>query len=316
MNIFKMMDSLLRDRDSLYTRAAAGDGLARLCLKLLLLFVVASGLYGAAMGSFRCIHPGYFFSDFELTANGDPVVSGKVAGIDAEARKIYVAKGQSLPKVENAEVCFNVTRPTEPYKVAAVSEEKGYGVITLAADAQLAEPDAWRLPLLVAAKVPALFLLTLVVCCLVLYILNLAFGMGLHFLPTMTLVTFALAATGVMLGVFVPIAVLFAVVTENYHFMKLLHLFVFGVSGLFGVRVLYEGLTRLAPESVGRHKTKALVLSWLLLYSLVGGQLAWTLKPFLGTPYLPATPPFRVESGNIYVSVFESVSQLPRSARR
>ena len=47
-----------------------------------------------------------------------------------------------------------------------------------------------------------------------------------------------------------------------------------------------------------------------MLYALVGGQLAWTLKPFLGTPYLPETPPFRIESGNIYVSAFKTVGKL------
>jgi hypothetical protein len=61
----------------------------------------------------------------------------------------------------------------------------------------------------------------------------------------------------------------------------------------------------------GRGRRAALV-SWLILYGLVGGQVAWTLKPFLGTPYLPALPPFRLESGNIYVSFFSSLNAMSK----
>ena len=176
---------------------------------------------------------------------------------------------------------------------------------------------------LVAVKTPLLFLLALAICAPALYVLNLMSGMGLRFGPVMTLMAFALAATGVVLGVFVPIATLFGIVTHNYHFMKVMHLAIFAVAGVFGVKVLGEGLFKMAPHkdeegsdrSVGFQlkswvRVRSLVISWLLLYALVGGQLAWTLKPFLGTPYLPETPPFRVESGNIYVSVFGSVGKM------
>jgi len=310
MNPVSMMDKLLRDRESLYARAAQGDGLGGLCLKLLLIFIVTSALYGAAMGSFRWFHPAYYFSDYEVVAPAAQA-AGRVAGTNVAERKVYLVD-KPAPPLANAEVRFNVSRPTDPYKVVSVGEEKGYGFLALAPDAPLEEPGAWTLPLLVALKTPLLFVVSLLACCLVLYTLNLAFGMGLHFLPSMTLMAFALAATGVMLGVFIPVVALFSVVTESYHFMKILHVAVFAIAGLFGVTVLYGGLKRLAPEGIDSRKIRALLLSWLLLYGLVGGQLAWTLKPFLGTPYLPATPPFRVESGNIYVSVFESMSQLSR----
>lgn len=80
------------------------------------------------------------------------------------------------------------------------------------------------------------------------------------------------------------------------------------MAGLFGVKVLAEGMARLAPQSAKGFKK--VLLTWLLLYCIVGGQIAWTLKPFLGTPYLPATPPFRVEGGNIYVSFAQSLSKM------
>jgi len=197
--------------------------------------------------------------------------------------------------------------------VVEVGVEKGYNRITLAPDAVLTEGGRWTQPLMVAVKIPLLLLLTLIVCALALYILNLAFGMKLHFAPSMTLMLFALAGTGVMLVVFAPIALLFTVVTTSYHFMKIMHVIVFGISGLFGARILYEGLINIqAPEGdepqagAAPGHANLVLFSWLLLYCLVGAQLAWTLKPFLGTPYLPATPPFRLDKGNIFVSTIES----------
>jgi hypothetical protein len=286
-------------------------GVSKLCGKLLVILLLTAGLYGASMGAYRWLHPEYTFSDFELTPASAAVLKGRVAGMNAETKTVYTKDvvGRDL---KGAEIRFNLTCPTDPYKVISVADEKGYGAIQLAPDAELKEPGAWKLPLLVALKTPLLLLLTLLICYLAMYILNLAIGLGLYPLPTMALMIFALAATGTVLGVFIPIVALFSVVTESYHFIKILHVVVFIIAGLFGVRVLYEGLMKLAPENTRGPRTQALLLSWLLLYCLVGAQLAWTLKPFLGTPYLPSTPPFRPEMGNIYVSFFQSLSQLGR----
>jgi hypothetical protein len=231
-----------------------------------------------------------------------------VAGLNPETHTVYAERGAALPPAGT--IRFNISFPSEACQVVSVTEEKDYTGIVLPPDTALREVNAWRIPLLVALKAPALFVLALLVCAPALYVLNLAFNMRLHFAPVMTLMALALAATGTMLAVFVPIAALFSFVTENYHFMKIFHVAVFAIAGRFGVKVLSEGLARLAPEGI--KGLRVLLCSWLLLYCLVGGQIAWTLKPFLGTPYLPATPPFRVESGNIYVSTFRSMTQVGR----
>ena len=222
--------------------------------------------------------------------------------------------------MKGAKIRFNVTHPSDPYEVVLISTEGGYGVIELSSESVLKEADTWTMPLLVSLKAPLLFVSTLLICSMALYMLNLSFGIGLKFMPTMTLMIFSLTATGAMLGVFVPIVGFFSAVTENYHLIKVMHLLVVAVAGLFGVRVLGEGLARLAPESkdgvikgvIKRFRTNMLLTSWLALYTIVGGQLAWTLKPWFGTPYLPSTPPFRMTSGNIYVTFFESLFQMGR----
>ena len=342
MNLFTMIDSFFRDRDSLYQMAAEEKNLADLCKKLLIIFLISTGFYGAAMGSFRWFHPEYYFSDFELSIAGGRSVVKEVSGVNMDTRRVYFDIGdladvvsllqqdekpaQSeeprayLSQVKGAKIRFNVTHPSDPYEVVLISTEGGYGVIELSSESVFKEADTWTMPLLVSLKAPLLFVSTLLICSMALYMLNLSFGIGLKFMPTMTLMIFSLTATGAMLGVFVPIVGFFSAVTENYHFIKVMHLLVVAVAGFFGVRVLCEGLARLAPESKGgvikgvikSFRTNMLLTSWLALYAIVGGQLAWTLKPWFGTPYLPSIPPFRMTSGNIYVTFFDSLSQMGR----
>jgi hypothetical protein len=265
------------------------------------------------MGAFRCIHPAYYFSNFAMSSGGRDLAQGKVAGMSVENRAVYTRTALPVTAADTT-IRFNLSRPSEAYEVARIGTEKGYGKIVLAPGPALEEPGAWKLPILVALKIPLLFLLNLVVCALALYALNLSFGMRLHFMPAMTVMLLALAGTGVLLAVFAPIALLFTVVTTNYHFMKTLHMLVFAAAGSFGLKILAGALANLRSPPPGvenapavRPRPNLLLLVWLLVYCLVGTQLAWTLKPFLGTPYLPETPPFRVESGNIFASTLESM---------
>lgn len=343
MNLLTMMDELLRNRETLYRTARDGGNIGLLSRRLLLLFLLSSALYGAVMGTFRGLHPTYFFSDFELTAAAGAPVLGDVAGMTPETRSIYTST--TLPPISpGMQVRFNRTDPSEVYTVQSIGVEKGYNKIVLAPGGALTERGSWVLPALVALKIPLLFLLTLLVCSLALYIFNLAVGMRLHFGPVMLLMLFALAGTGVLLVVFTPIALLFSVVTTSYHFMKIMHVLIFVVAGIFGVKILSEGLTAMQdrPDETSvaiteeitvpapppafpsqrsgtttstRHsgtsqRVHSVLVAWLFLYCLVGAQLAWTLKPFLGTPYLPATPPFRLEQGNIFVSTLESFQDI------
>jgi hypothetical protein len=309
MKILSLMDGLLRDRNALYEQAAQGTNLASLFARLMAVFAVTAALYGACMGTYRMFHPHYFFSDFEITSPKHDPVQGKIAGINPETKTIYTER-TDLPKFTTADIRFNITEPSEAMTVQEIGVEKGYGKIVLAPTENIEEAQPWKIPPFVALKAPLLFFLTLLVCAPALYVLNLLFDIRLHFMPVMVLMAFALASTGTVLAVFVPIAGLFSVVTDSYHFMKIFHLGVFAVAGLFGVRVLGEGLIKLTPQN--RKGVYPLMMSWLLLYCLVGAQIAWSLKPFLGTPYLPATPPFRVDTGNVYVSGFQSFFQLTK----
>lgn len=61
-------------------------------------------------------------------------------------------------------------------------------------------------------------------------------------------------------------------------------------------------------QMLGRH-TRLVFRCWIVLFSLVGAQMGWVLRPFIGQPNLPFTL-FRDRESNFFASVFGSLGQL------
>jgi hypothetical protein len=115
-----------------------------------------------------------------------------------------------------------------------------------------------------------------------------------------------------------PIVFFFSVSTSSYHFMILANVVVFGVSGALGLSFLLQTLHRLSvaplqprpieeelPETsaeevdrspgaldplegqvLGSH-VKVVFRCWIILFGLVGAQMGWVLRPFIGDPNIP-----------------------------
>lgn len=67
-------------------------------------------------------------------------------------------------------------------------------------------------------------------------------------------------------------------------------------------------LTRLEGHVLGRH-TKAVFRCWMILFGLVGAQMGWVLRPFIGSPDTPFTW-FRERKGNFFESVWHALQSL------
>jgi hypothetical protein len=253
-----------------------------------------------------------------------------------------------------------------------------------------------------AVKVPALFLLTLVVTLPSLYVftalVNARLSVG-------ALVRLFVAAIGVNIAVLAslgPIVAFFSLNTVSYNFMVLLNVLVFAVSGVLGLAFLLQTLHRLniapryertaldrmvdahraaqlaksaagltpppispgelppaleryiTPEVVepggtppqpsspqaaepslaeppasptastpdelsgpldpiaghvlGRH-TRLVFDCWVLVFGLVGAQMSWVLRPFIGSPDIPFEW-FRPRSSNFFEAVFQALRSL------
>ena len=169
-------------------------------------------------------------------------------------------------------------------------------------------------------KVPSLFLLTLVVTFPSLYVFNALVGSPLLILPVLRLLIASLAVMLATLASIGPIVSFFSVTTTSYPFMILLNVLVFATAGMLGMAFLLQPLHRLIvacaapapietpPPLVGDESpepatgaleptpdrpmsahTRTLFQIWVTVFGLVGAQMAWVLRPFIGHPNQPFT---------------------------
>lgn len=309
----RYVDSFIRERGKVIERVRREEALGRLIAGAAVMYVLFTAVYGLGMGSFRWAHPMFFFSDFALA--GDRVTGkGTVLTMDAETKSVTVPAVDAPGDLAGRTIRFNTTDPTPPFKILRAEAEGKATRLFLEGPAMAAE-GAWKFALLSALKVPSLFLVTLLVCLPALYVLNVAMGWKLRFAPTVAVLFFATAGTSVMLAVLAPIVVFFTLVTDHYHFMMVLHVLIFGVAGAYGVQTLGVGLNGLRQDSNSKPSRKRLILAWLALYMFVGCQMAWTLRPWVGSPYLREFEAIRPSSSNFYVNVIGSLGKLGDTRR-
>jgi hypothetical protein len=181
-------------------------------------------------------------------------------------------------------------------------------------------------------KVPALFLLTLVVTFPSLYVFNALVGSRLGPPAMLRLLVAALAVTLAVLASFGPIVAFFSLTTTSYPFMILLNVAFFSVSGTLGLTFLLQTLHRLTliggqpvtpptppaePEgaldriegSVLGKNVKAVFTCWVVVFALVGAQMSWVLRPFIGYPGQPFQW-FRVRESHFFEGVRRALVEL------
>ena len=169
---------------------------------------------------------------------------------------------------------------------------------------------SWMQALASAVKLPALYLITLLICLPTLYFANIIFGSKRTFGQHLALVLTAVALTSALLFSFAPISLFFLISTNNYQFLILLNVIIFSLTGFIGVSSLYKGASLVLEQDTEGSETRQKILKfWLFLYAFVGMQLGWTLRPFFGTPDSPFAL-FREREGNFYVSIIQSLVYL------
>ncbi len=94
-------------------------------------------------------------------------------------------------------------------------------------------------------KVPALFLLTLLVTFPSLYVFNVLVGSRLYLLSVLRLLIISMAVMLAVLSSIGPIVAFFSFTTTSYPFMIILNVVVFGVAGVIGLVFLLQTLHRL-----------------------------------------------------------------------
>lgn len=174
----------------------------------------------------------------------------------------------------------------------------------------LGASNSWQQMIVSAVKLPALYLITLLICLPTLYFFDILFGSKLNFRQYLTLSLTSVAVISVLLFSFAPITLFFLISIHEYNFFLLLNIAILGLTGIVGLNMFYKGMLTLMKSDEDSTKSRFnLLKGWLVLYGLVGSQLAWTLRPFFGAPGEPFQL-FRDIEGNFYQQVIRIILNL------
>ncbi|WP_375478743.1 actin-binding WH2 domain-containing protein [uncultured Nostoc sp.] len=170
---------------------------------------------------------------------------------------------------------------------------------------------SWAQALSGAIKLPVFYLITLIICFPTLFFFNVLFGSRSSILQHFVVLLTSVSVISVLLFSLAPVTLFFLITTpDSYQFFKLLNVFIFAITGIFGVKFLYEGMQLLSQQDEVGKKTRTTILrSWLLLYAFVGMQLGWFLRPFFGAPDSKFEL-FRAVKGNFYLDIVAAISEI------
>jgi hypothetical protein len=200
-------------------------------------------------------------------------------------------------------------------------------------------------------KLPALFLLTLVVTFPSLYVFNALVGCRLSFAATLRLLVGTVVVNVAVAASLGPILGFFTLSTTSYSFIVLLNVILMAIAGLVALAFLLHTLRRLAavsrapwpavpvtpgPTTVGVNpaspaeplrnlgplehlpvrapeqalgQARTIFHIWVLIYGLVGAQMGWLLRPFIGDPHQPFAW-LRAREGNFFQAVSACIQSL------
>jgi hypothetical protein len=159
-------------------------------------------------------------------------------------------------------------------------------------------------------KLPLLFSLALLVCFPAFFIIQHVLGSRLGFWQMFKVILSGFVMIALVMVSFSPIVIFFLITGDNYSFLKLLHVAIFGLSGLFGMKTILDAL-RFSCEKKNVYPKVGVVVFrfWIVILAFVGMQLAWNLRPFIGNREQQFEL-FRKREGNFYLSVIRSAGNL------
>ena len=157
-----------------------------------------------------------------------------------------------------------------------------------------------------AIKLPVVLLGTAALSAPALSAIGAALGRRSRLSTDLALVMTALAFGSLLLVACTPLVMLGRALDLGYHRMILAVVAMFVVAGGAALRMIWRGV---ALEAAPGWRTA--VAGLCVVFSLVGGQLSWALRPYLVRPRAPEAPFLREVSD----SLFDAITGATRSAR-
>lgn len=163
-------------------------------------------------------------------------------------------------------------------------------------------------------KVPCLIILSLLICFPALYVIQSVIGSTMTIFQMVNIIFSGFFVFSAISLSFAPIVIFFMITGDSYAFLKLLHVGIFIFSGIFTVKTIINGL-KFSCEKKNVYPKIGMTIfkTWIVILAFVSSQLAWNLRPFVGSRDLPFEL-FRKHEGNFYVAVIQSTAHLFKPA--
>ena len=178
-----------------------------------------------------------------------------------------------------------------------------------------------RLSLYVSIKIPMLLIGTALLTALFNWIVAALLGLPLQLRQTLALALVPLAIASLVAASLAPVAWFFTMSLPGpspaqrtlHNILYLTHTGVLAVAGFAGTLSLRQALRDFCGGDLPR--AARIHALWIAVYAFVAGELAWILRPFVGSVYLPVV--FLREDalrGNVYEFILTDI--LPHLLRR
>ncbi len=167
--------------------------------------------------------------------------------------------------------------------------------------------------LFASLKLPLVLLVT---CAITLFFLRLTaalLGLPLTTFGAANLTLRAMAIAAIVLASMAPVLWLFTLAAPRpglsaqtaHNLLFLLHTAAVAVAGCTGTWALRSSLRQVAKK---RSRARQVLVIWVIALALVGGEVAWAFRPFVGSIYLPSSF-LRSDAleGNVYELVITDI---------
>ncbi len=177
-----------------------------------------------------------------------------------------------------------------------------------------------RLAIYCAVKLPLVLLATAALTLVFQWLTARLLGVGLPLRAAAGSTLRALAVAGLVAGALAPVAALFVAAAPPpgtqartaHNLLYLMHTALLAASGLYGAARLHAQLLVYAPNP---GTARAVFTLWIAAFAAVAGEVAWILRPFVGSVFLPLEflRPDALD-GNVYEFIWTDI--LPHLASR
>jgi hypothetical protein len=182
----------------------------------------------------------------------------------------------------------------------------GYGAVMGSYAESISAIRPWQV-FYSATKVPLLLLATFTLSLPCFYVANTMLGLHADFGRALRAILSAQSALTLVLAGLAPFTLFWYSCGATYGQALAFNSLTFGLAS-FSVQVLLKRLYRPLIERDFRHVW--MVRLWLVIYTFVGIQMGWVLRPFIGSPKL-VTAFLREEAwGNAYLEIFDLFYRL------